>query len=302
MNKYYNIEKINKKIMKDVEALIKEDENKFNVQLKRIVNKIQKDSSNGKVILVAGPSSAGKTTFSELLKKSLTDLGFHIVTISMDNFFIDRRKRKRLSSGDEDFESLNIVNLDQLKSCFDELFERKTALFPVYDFENCVNIPNQIKINLEERTIIIFEGIHCLNPALYKNLGNRKLIKIFISNERGYRFKKETISPREMRFIRRVVRDREKRNTDPLETYALWPNIINAEKEYIFPFKKNADFVVDSSHSYELALYKKNLVDIKNNDAKLFKLLDFMPVALESTKISKEYIPENSLMWEFVKK
>ncbi len=302
MNRYINIEKINKKIIDNVEATILCDEQKFDKQVAKIVKKIKRDKSDEKVILIAGPSSAGKTTFSLLLKNAFENSNYNVVTISMDNFFIDRKKRKRLENGDEDFESLSIVNLEQLEKCFSELFEKRTALFPVYDFVNCVNIPNQIKIELQKNTIIIFEGIHCLNPKLYEKFGKRKLVKIFITNEKGYRFKKEKISPREIRFIRRVVRDKEKRNTDPLETYALWPNIVKAEKQYIFPFKKNADFVVDSSHSYELALYKRNLMDIKNTDEKLFKLLSFLPIALESTKISKNYIPENSLMWEFVKK
>ncbi len=302
MNRYYDIKKINKKIFKNVENLINKDEVKFNKQVKKIIKKIEKDKSDNKLVLISGPSSAGKTTFSEIIKRALTSDGYNVVIINMDNFFIDRNKRERLQSGDEDFESLKIVNLKQMEECFNELFEKKRALFPVYDFINCVNIPNQIEISIDKKTIIIFEGIHCLNPILYEKLGHQKLFKIFLANEIGYKFEKEEISPREMRFIRRVVRDKEKRNTDPLETYALWPNIIEAEKEYIFPFKKNADFVVNSSHSYELSLYKGNLLDIKFHDEKLFKLLDFMLVALESTKISKEYIPENSLMWEFVKK
>lgn len=298
----YNILNLNNEITSSPENLIKKCEEKFNNQLDKLIYDIENNDYDEKVILISGPSCAGKTTFANLLEKKLINNGFNIVTTQMDNFFIDRAKRKRLKNGEEDFESLNIVNLKQMKKCFRELFKNKTAMFPVYDFKKCINMENQIKIDINDKSIIIFEGIHALNPKLYKSLDTKNIYKIFITNEDHYSYLDSSISAREMRLIRRIVRDREKRNFKPRETFDIWHNIVSAENEYILPFKSKADFIMDSSFAYELGLYTSPLKEMKEEDPELFASAPFLETATQILPIDKALVPENSLMWEFLQK
>lgn len=298
---FYKIENINVELSQNVLNLIDKDEKNFKNQIKKLSEKIIA-KQNVKLILVSGPSCAGKTTFSNILKDELSIKGYKTISIQMDNFFISRAKRKRLANGEEDFESTNIINFKLMKRCFKQLFKHKKAMFPIYDFEKCMSIEKQLKIEIDNKTFIIFEGLHALNPLVYSQFDTKDIYKVFISNENGFSFENKIISPREMRFIRRIVRDEEKRNTKAQETYKLWHNIIENEDKFVFPNKNVADFIVNSSYSYEIALYKQELAKIKKENSELFKQVPALNIAQKVKSLNKKYVPQNSLMWEFIQK
>lgn len=299
---FININKLNEQISQDLDLLIKHDEKYFASQIEELVDTIDSNDIDEKVILIAGPSCAGKTTFAKMLKNRLVEKGYDIINIEMDNFFIDRDKRPRLPSGEEDFESLNIVDLDVLEDCFKRLFKNKTVLFPIYDFKQGISLKDQLEIKLGKKSVIIFEGIHVLNPKLYSRLHTGAMFKIFLENCQGYTSSAGDLDKTQVRFIRRMVRDNERRNFPPRETLKIWDNVQKAAEEYIFPFEKEADFVINTSHPYELGLYKNNIEKLIEEDEGLLSDIPYLKVALEVQNIDETHCPEETLMWEFVEK
>ncbi len=296
-----NLEKINKMIVKDVEKVIKEAEEGYRNQLVKIANKVVK-KKDLKIILISGPSCAGKTTSANLLKEILTNKGKKVISIEMDNFFKNLADRKILADGTPDYDSIDGVNLDQMQECFEKLFKNGTAMFPKYDFVNGVNMPNKKKYVFDKDTIIIFEGIHVLNPKLIEHLDTDKIVKIYISNYCGYKHGDMEISTRQFRLCRRIIRDMIKRGVSPQGTLDMWGHICTAEHTYIVPFKKDADFEINSSHTYEMGLYKHYILDAVKEGLLSFDSLPWLKIFMSCKPINKDLLPETTLMNEFIAK
>ena len=300
MNKdFLNLDKINKQIEEDVEKVILTAEENFREQLFKIANKVMK-KKNVKLILMAGPSCAGKTTSARLLTEILNEKGKKVISVEMDSFFRNLEDRKLLPDGSIDFDSIDCVNLEQMQKCFKKLFENGSAMFPIYDFVNGKNIPNKKKYTFDNDTIIIFEGIHVLNPELTKHFDTDNLIKIYISNYFGYKNDELEVSTRQFRLCRRMIRDKNKRGVSPSETLDMWGHICTAEHQYIVPFKKEADFEINSSHSYEMGLYKHYILDYVKEGELSFDNLPWLKMFEASKPVSADLLPETTLMNEFI--
>lgn len=299
MIKYTNVNAITKKQSRDLHKFILDTESRYRGQLFTLANKIL--SKKGvKIVLLCGPSCAGKTTTARLLRDILQLKGRVVDIISMDDFFKSFDERKPLPNGKPDYDSPEIIDYDLLNSCFTKYFNGEEVLFPEYDFKNGKSIPNVKPYKYKFNSLVIFEGIHVLNPRLLKNLGTSNYFRIYVSPLQSFKTDKMSISTRNLRLLRRSIRDVDKRGTPMQKTAQMWPEVVAAEEKYIEPYRTKIDYFVDTMHEYELGVYKSEIErfikegKITRDDVPYSELLEFIE------PISKSLIPDTSLMWEFV--
>lgn len=208
-----------------------------------------------KIITLAGPSSSGKTTTASMLSKAIETLGAKAYTVSLDDFYYSKSENKYPldENGKPDYETVYALDLERLHRCFGELTEKGESLFPVFDFMKGERIDGARKIALGENDIIIVEGLHALNPVITENLAEENIFEIYVSvSSRIYDCDGNVLlSKRNLRFIRRMVRDNLFRATSPEETFELWKSVMRGEDKYLFPFEKFADVRLNSFHPCE---------------------------------------------------
>ena len=299
-NKYLDVKNVNLEVKNNTQEFVNSCENGFRVQLENIKNDILSKKNPVKIILLGGPSCAGKTTSSRLLDELMTESGKNVVPIEMDNFFISLVDRSRLENGSVDYDSINIVNLDLMEKCFTELFEKGKAMFPRYNFLEGRSEPNSELIEGDKDTIFILEGIHALNPKLIEKVGTKDIYKIFINNGNGYVYNDLKVEPRQFRMVRRMVRDVVARNVSMANTIKHWKDVTSAEDLYIWPYSENVDATINTSHAYEICLYKPYIEeaikkgDINADSQEWFKMFGMVDV------LDKKYLPSTTLMKEFI--
>lgn len=298
---FYNIYTINKLVDNTPMKLVLDAESNYRGQLFKLAKKIIAGNKN-KVVLLAGPSCAGKTTSAKLLKQILERKNKHVITISMDDFFVNREDTPKLPNGSYDFDSLNAINLDQLQTCFTNLFEKGKAKFPEFNFVTGVNTPNMFEHELKNNTIVLFEGLHVLNPEITSRIGTTKFFKIYANALTGFQTTHTFLTPRNLRLVRRMIRDVGRRGHSPEYTLKMWKDVCDAEDAYIEPFKTQADYFVNTTHSYEVAVYKKELFNLLFNHNEVLRELDFIGLFDASSNLTKTMLPDTTLMWEFIDK
>ena len=298
-SKYIDIKINNKKLLTNAKKEILDTESSYRGQLFKVADSIL-DENDVKIVLLAGPSCAGKTTSARLLKEVFQKRGKDVVTISMDDFFIDREKTPLLPNGLKDLDSPKCVNIEQMEKCFSDFFSGKETTFPIYDFKTGVNVANGFKLKIKDNTIIIFEGLHTLNPYLYDHLGTDKYYKLYVNTITGFEYKTQQMSPRNLRLLRRMIRDVDRRNLSPQTTLENWCAVCDAEDKYITPFANNADYFIDTTHDYELAVFKKAFHDLINDGKVSPEEYVCYDILNASEEVERDMLPKSSLMWEFV--
>lgn len=298
--KYLNVKKVNEKFNKNRKEFIDSCEQNYRKQLEKVANKILSRKKPVRVVLLGGPSCAGKTTSSRILDELITEKGINVVPIEMDNFFISLSERTRLPNGSLDYDSINIVNLDLMEKCLSELFEKGKAMFPTYDFVNGKSIPDSELIEGDKDTIFVIEGIHVLNPKLIKKLGTKDIYKIFINNENGYVFDDLKIESKQFRMVRRMVRDVQFRSVSMANTMKHWKDVTDAEDLYIWPHSKDVDSTINTSHAYEVNLYKPDIEEAIEKEEINVKMCPWLEVFKKVDALDKKELPGTTLMKEFV--
>lgn len=297
---FYNLAELNCALEKDVNKVIIEAEKAYEKQLEMAAEFVVKNKKT-KIILIAGGSCVGKTTTANIFAEELKKYGKTVLTVAIDNFFIDRKKRPILPDGTIDFDSLEIVDLNLMSECFKTLFKTGKAMFPEYDFVNGINTKNKIPYAIDGDTIIIVEGIHAFNPRLISHLETKDIVKVYVNNNYGYELNGEQISARDFRLVRRIVRDMARRKTSPAETFEQWGNVCEAEKKYIMPYIKSADISINSSHRYEIGLYKKCILDAAKNGLIDAEKYPWVSIFKNAREVNKALLPkEKTLMKEFI--
>lgn len=299
MNKYTDIKHINKKINNNLEKLVLDTDSRYRGQLFTLVNKIIA-KNNVKIVLLAGPSCAGKTTTANLIKQILELKGRAVDVISMDDFFIDLDKRKVLPNGKPDFDSPDVVDYPLMKETFSKFFSGEDTYFPEYDFKNSKSIPNSKLYKYRQNSIIIFEGIHVLNPKLLNNLGTKDYFRVYISPLKSFKKDNQVLTSKNLRLLRRVIRDIQRRNTPASKTIDLWPEVVAVEEQYIEPYRTKVDYYVDTTQDYELGVYRKEAERFVEDGKIKKEEIPFLDIVGGVDPIDKSFIPETSLMWEFV--
>lgn len=274
------------------------------MQISRIADQIYENRERVGVILIAGPTSSGKTTFSKRLGIQLVARGINHFALEMDNFFVDRDKTPLLPNGHKDYESLRAMNLDRLNHDLKALLEGQEVQLPHYDFITGCSQDGKIA-HLEKGEIVILEGIHGLNPNLLYEIDPIMTFRVYISCLTQLNLDRHNrISTTDTRLIRRIVRDARDRGYSASDTIARWEAVRAGEKQHIFPYQENADVMFNSALAYEISTLKPwvepllrqvRFGSIEHIEAK--RLLKFLEWFLPTTS---EYVPDNSILREFI--
>ena len=258
-----------------------------------------------KIVLLAGPSSSGKTSTTNRLALHLTNHNLSPVILSMDNWFVNRRDTPLDEYGEKDYESIYAVDLKQFKHDLDSLFEGYEISLPTYNFNIGERQYLGNMLQLKPNNIILIEGIHALNPILHENMPNCEKFLIYASALTTLRIDDETrISTSENRLIRRMCRDYTTRGVSGENTLLRWPSVRRGEEKWIFPFQENADVMFNTAMIYELSAlqYKANNVlrevpissPVRQEAERLMHFLSYF------TPISDIGIPNESILREFI--
>ncbi|HNZ26438.1 MAG TPA: nucleoside kinase [Spirochaetota bacterium] len=279
-----------------------------NLQLKQII-KISDDiftrREKVRLISIAGPSSSGKTTFSKKISLQLQSLGLKLITISIDNYFIDRDLTPLDDDGKPDYESLDALNLELLNENLSDLLQGKTVKLPIYNFFTGKSSISDREITLNQNEMIVIEGIHCLNDKLTSSINPKEKYKIYISALTQINLDDNNRIPTtDNRLLRRMVRDYKYRGHSAKKTFQMWPSVRNGEEKYIFPFQNNADGYLNTALDYELAVLKQFaeplLMQIKPFDeeySEAVRLQKFLSYIISAPTAN---VPSTSILREFI--
>lgn len=216
------------------------------------------DRPEAKFVLIAGPSSSGKTTFSHRLSIQLRVNGLQPHPIAVDNYFVDRERTPRDENGEYNFECLEAIDVDQFNEDMQALLSGREVYLPTFNFKTGKKEYGSIPKKLNTQDILVIEGIHCLNPKLTESLNNDNKFKIYISALTQLNIDEHNRIPStDGRLIRRIVRDARTRGNSAKNTIARWPSVRKGEEENIFPYQEEADVMFNSSLLYELAVLKQ---------------------------------------------
>ena len=263
------------------------------------------DKKNVKFILIAGPSSSGKTTFSHRLAIQLRAHGMIPHPIAVDNYFVERERTPRDENGNYNFECLEAIDVEKFNQDMADLLEGKEVCLPTFNFKIGRQEYNTPPKKLGEHDVLVIEGIHCLNDKLTYRLAKENKFKIYISALTQLNIDEHNRIPTtDGRLLRRMVRDARTRGTSAKNTIAMWPSVRRGEEENIFPYQEEADVMFNSALIYELAVLKQYaepaLYGIEKDceeyvEAKrLLKFLDYF------VGVGSEHVPTNSLLKEFI--
>ena len=258
-----------------------------------------------KLVMIAGPSSSGKTTFSHRLSIQLEALGLRPHPIEVDDYFVNREDSPRDEKGDYDYEALECLDVRQFNVDMNRLLKGEVVDMPTYNFKTGHREYRGEKLHLGKEDILVMEGIHCLNDRLSYTLPRKNKFKIYISALTQLNVDEHNRIPStDGRLIRRMIRDARTRGTSALETIRRWPSVRRGEDKNIFPFQEEADAMFNSALIYELAVLKQYaeplLFSIPRDceeylEAKrLLKFLDYF------LGVGSENIPKNSILREFI--
>lgn len=286
------------------DEFIKECEKRY----KQIVDEICEKAMAGSghtIIMLAGPSASGKTTTAFRIRHHLETMGHKAFCVSLDDFYLTPGTGPLDQNGNPDFETVYALDIELLKKCIRELFEKGESNLPIFDFETKRSIKKSNFLKLEKGDVVIFEGLHALNPLITDCLPDENIYKIYVSiSSKIYDEKNNVIlKKRNLRFIRRLVRDYNFRNSSPENTLELWKKVMDGEEKYVFRFKDFADAKINSIHLYEPCVLKEDAIrllgEVKKDSKyyceaqKLISQLNLFPT------INKSKIPKHSLLREF---
>lgn len=287
-----------------VDEVILVSEALHEMQISKIADQIYENHDKIGVILIAGPSSSGKTTFSKRLSIQLVARGINPFALEMDNFFVDREKTPLLPNGNKDYESIRAMDLDRLSHDMKALMAGQEVQLPHYDFITGKSEDGKVA-RLSKDDIVILEGIHGLNPNLLRDVDPANTFRIYISCLTQLNLDRHNrISTTDTRMLRRIVRDARDRGYSANQTIARWDSVRVGEKRHIFPYQEHADVMFNSALVYEISTLKP-LVEpllrqvsfgtMEHVEAK--RLLKFLEWFLPA---KSEYVPDNSLLREFI--
>ncbi len=295
---------INTHVKENPVDFIQTCETKHNNMLAEIGEKIASERNNIRLIAIAGPSSSGKTTFSNRLRIELLSKGIRPVMISMDDYYIDRDKIPLNENGELDLEDINTLDIELFNEHMYALINGEEVEIPRFDFKLAKRVKGH-KLKIEPDQPIIIEGIHALNEQMSSLIPKHQKFKIFISPQIQINMDNHTpMSTTDLRLIRRIVRDNQFRNSPAKQTMSMWSSVRRGEFKWIYPNQEGADYVYNSELTYELCVLKKYAIPLLKEIGvedeyyitanRLLKYLKYF------TEIEEYAIPCNSLLREFI--
>ncbi len=260
---------------------------------------------NVKVVLIAGPSSSGKTTFGKRLSVQLLANGLYPYSISLDNYYAPRERVPKDENGNLDLESLYALDLNFFNEQVNQLLNGEEIELPKYNFNPEGHLPSGKKLRMTDNMILIMEGIHGLNPNLMPQVPAENTFKIFISALTTILLDDHNfIPPSDNRLLRRILRDSKYRNCPAKETIQRWPSVLAGEEKWIFPFQENADAMFNSALMFELAIIKDKILPVlekvTERDPEYSEVVRLKKFLLYFNSVSDKEIPPTSLLREFM--
>ncbi|WP_417165834.1 nucleoside kinase [Segatella sp.] len=258
-----------------------------------------------KLVLLAGPSSSGKTTSCKRLSIQLAVNGLKPLQISLDDYFVDREKTPKDASGEYDYESIYALDLDLINEQFNALFRGEEVELPKYDFQSGKSKKSGNKLKMNDNNVLVVEGIHALNPELTAHIPQEQIFRVYASALTTILLDNHNYIPTtDNRLLRRIIRDNKYRGVSAQETIHRWPSVRAGENKWIFPFQENADAMLNTAMLYELAVIKTQaeplLQQVPENCeeyAEAYRLLKFLKYF---KGIPYNNLPPTSLLREFL--
>ena len=294
-----NIEEINERVKNNAKEVIRLAEEYYQNLLEDVAQKI--DQLDIKILLISGPSSAGKTTTSFRLQEELQKHNIPSHVLNMDDFFIDIDKIPLRPDGEPDIESIHALDVNCIKKCLGEILDKNETKTPQFDFVTHSRLDEWVECKLTGKEVIIMEGIHAHNPSIIDGLNSERIYKLYLDCESKFFINGESIlSSREIRLLRRMVRDERDRGVDYLESIEMWDDVCIGEDKNILPYKSSANYVIDTVFSYELLLFKYVTED-KFKAYKSNKVISkYLEIFENCGVLDENLVPDNSLLREFI--
>jgi uridine kinase len=292
-------------LTKEIGDLIRISEGFHEKRIAQIADIITSQKDKVKLVLIAGPSSSGKTTFSKRLMIQLKVNGLRPITLSTDNYFLGREQTPLGDDGKPDFESLKAVDLELFNQQMNELLNGQEVDTPTYNFHTGARDDKTIKLKLETNDILLVEGIHGLNQKLTQSVPRENKLKVYISALTQLCLDDHNrIMTSDVRLLRRIVRDRKFRGYSAAHTLKVWPSVQKGEEHNIFPFQEEADVMFNSTLVYEpsvLRMYAERfLLEVPTDDesfGEAYRLLHFVRMFVP---VFADEVPHTSILREFI--
>lgn len=305
MIKVENISDLNYSVIKgQIKDLIRMSEVVYNNQLLYLARRIYDERDRIKMVLLAGPSSSGKTTTARKLSLYFKGFGLNPKVISLDDYFKEREESPKREDGKYDFESIEAIDLELFNNHMSKLLAGEEIIMPTFNFVTGKKEYDK-EMKLEENDIIIIEGLHCLNERLTSSIAKENKFKIYVSPLTELNIDRHNrVSSSDNRLLRRLARDYRTRGYTPEQILDAWSNVRMGEEKYVFPFQDEADYIVNTANIYEIAVLKTYVEPLLYNvspnskyyeDAK--RLLDLLRLFLA---IPDKYVPDDAILREFI--
>jgi uridine kinase len=273
-----------------------------------IANMIYARKDNVKIVFIAGPSSSGKTSTSKRLAIQCRILGLNPKVIELDNYFVNREHTPKDENGEYDFEALGAMDLKFLGQQLNDLLDGKEVEIPKFNFKTGQRCFDGNIMKLEEKDILIMEGIHALNPAMIPDVDQSKVFRVYASALTSLSVdENNNISTADNRLMRRMIRDNRTRGMVPEETIMRWASVRRGENRNIFPFQENADAIFNSAHIFELPVLKyyaepllRRILPSSPAYTEATRILKFLSYIIELSPAEIAAIPPTSILREFI--
>jgi len=301
-----SVGKLNQRIARrEIQDFIRVAESLHNKKIAEIADRIHLRKGQVKAVLIAGPSSSGKTTFTKKLAIQLRVLGFNPLIIGLDDYFVPRDRTPRDADGNYDFECLEAIDVELLNRNLLDLFEGKEVELPVYDFKTGTRKYTGRTLVMQERNILLMEGIHGLNDRLTPQVKPEQKYKVYISALTQLNIDGASrIATTDNRLLRRIIRDNQFRGHDALTTLGMWESVRRGEKLNIFPYQNNADSAFNSALDYELAVLKTYaeplLRQVKPWHDEYAEAQRLLGLLSNFVSLPVKHVPPDSILREFI--
>ncbi len=295
------IARINQGIENDPKEYVRRVNEDYQYKLSKIVDEIIKNRNDKPVILLSGPSGSGKTTTALMIEKLLDERGHESHTLSMDNWFcpLTEAEKKLAADGKMDLESPMRVDSDLLNKQIEDISACREIELPKYNFKTSTRTGSGKKFKRNKGEIVIFEGIHALNPSVI-TVPDSMINKIYVSVRTRISGEDIILHPSRVRLMRRMIRDKNFRKRSLRETMNMFQSVEAGENKYIMPYKYRSDYDVDTFMAYELSAYRNDLLDQLQELNDVPEVQECINVLEKLTPLAKKYISRDSLICEFI--
>lgn len=301
----YEVSDLNRRAAADAQKFIDSGERAFSRRLNGLVHVLYQRRNDLQIVLLTGPSASGKTTTAQMICEKLHRKGVTSSVVSLDNFYKNREDIPKAPDGRPDLETVHALDIRKINYCFKKLVTKGEAEFPIFDFLTDRRRAETIHVKAGPGELVIVEGIHALNPAI-RTIGDEdRYYKVYISPRRPFcDGENEIISPSRLRLLRRMLRDYERRGATVQQTLAMWDQVRDGERKYIFPMLGTEDYFVETTHCYEPLLYKEELMElletVDENDPWYTKTAELKASLRPFGTVSSKLLPPRTLMREFI--